>query len=249
MAWAMILGCAACAEPPMGAVGEADEADEALDTGGYDIAPMVFNGRPSTEGAVVALVDITTGAVCSGTAIRQDVVLTAAHCLDLFRMNDVLEGSSIAAPRRHYSVTSTLMHPAYNPFTLENDLGVVFLSRPFRGPLMQIGLPGAGLGQAPVGASLRVAGFGEDENGVNGVRREADVTLLSVARQSAVASNTTEGICDGDSGGPLIARIGGRDRAVGVVSAFSPAFIPGSPCAGDGIYTRVDAYLSWLSTL
>jgi secreted trypsin-like serine protease len=254
-AFAMITGaaCAACADVPPGwegTEGAVRAADEAMDTGGYDIAPMIFQGRTSAEGAVVAVVDIVTGAVCSGTAIRQDIILTAAHCLDGVRMTDVLEGGNLAAPRRRYAVARTVMHPNYNRFTLDNDLGVVFLATPFRGPLLQIGLPGAGLGQAPLGASLRVAGFGLDENGVRGVRREADVTLLSVAARTAIASNTAAGLCDGDSGGPLIARIGGRDRAVGVASAISPVFVPfGNPCAGDGIYTRVDAYLAWLSTL
>jgi secreted trypsin-like serine protease len=248
----MLLACAACAGElggPDVEVDEATQAADAADTGGYDIAPMIFNGASSAEGAVVALVDGNGSLVCSGTVIRQDVVLTAAHCLDGITIAEVLEGSNVAAPVRRYPALRTAMHPSYNPFTTANDIGVVQLGAPFLGPLMNIGLPRAGLGQVAVGSSLRVVGFGFDQNNVSGRRREATVTLNTVQPRVAFVSNTTAGACPGDSGGPLIANIGGRNRAVGVVSGVVPPLNPvANPCVGDGIYTRVDAYLAWLST-
>jgi secreted trypsin-like serine protease len=248
----MLVGCAACAGAPGdagGALGGSLEAAGATDTGGYDIAPMIFNGASSAEGAVVALVDANGALVCSGTAVRQDIVLTAAHCLDGITIAEALEGSNVAAPVRRYPALRTAMHPNYNRFTTANDIGVVQLGAPFQGPLMNIGLPRAGLGQVAVGSSLRVVGFGFDQNNVSGRRREATVTLNTVQPRVAFVSNTTAGACPGDSGGPLIANIGGRNRAVGVVSGVVPPINPAAnPCVGDGVYTRVDAYLAWLST-
>jgi len=211
---------------------------------------MIFNGATSAEGAVVALVDANGNLVCSGTAVRQDIILTAAHCFDGAAIAEVLEGSSITAPTRRYAVAQTVAHPNYNPGALTNDIGAVRLASSFRGPLMGIGLPRSGLGQVPVGSLLRVAGFGFDQNNLAGRRREASVTLTSVQTRVAFASNTAAGGCPGDSGGPLIANVGGRNRAVGVFAGIVPPPVPvANACAGDGIHTRVDAYLSWLSTM
>jgi hypothetical protein len=210
----MLLACAACAGELGGPDVEVDEATQAadvVDTGGYDIAPMIFHGASSAEGAVVALVDGDGSLMCSGTAIRQDIILTAAHCLDGITVPEVLEGSTVAVPGRRYPVAQTVMHPGYHRATTANDIGVVRLGAPFQGPILRIGLPQARLGQVAIGSLLRVVGFGLDQNSVSGRRREASVTLTSVQPRVAFVSNTTAGACPGDSGGPLIAVVWGGE--------------------------------------
>lgn len=54
-----------------------------------------------------------------------------------------------------------------------------------------------------------------------------------------------EDACSGDSGGPLVAELGGRQFVIGIVSR-------GVDCAkhqGAGIYTRVRALSTWISTM
>jgi len=238
------LWFAGCAEEPR------EAAAEATDSAAYDIAPMIFNGVSSGEGAVVALVDGNGDLVCSGTAVRSDLILTAAHCFDGVTITEVLEGATVTAPTRRYSVAQTLVNPGYNAATGANDIGVVRLGSPFRGSLLGIGTPRAGLGQLAVGAALRVVGFGFDQNNVSGRRREATVSLTSVLPRIALTTNTAAGTCAGDSGGPMIANVAGRNRVVAVTAGILPPANPvANPCVGDGFGTRVDAYLGWLSTL
>ena len=66
-----------------------------------------------------------------------------------------------------------------------------------------------------------------------------------VASTELCAEGDGAGSCYGDSGGPLVAELGGRQFVIGIVSR-------GVDCAkhqGAGIYTRVRALSTWISTM
>jgi hypothetical protein len=93
-----------------------------------------------------------------------------------------------------------------------------------------------------VGSELVFAGFGEDEEGVVGVKREVLATLTSFNESGREfrAGGDGNDTCLGDSGGPaLVALANGEWRLAGVISR-------GGECGLGGIYGVPLPELCWL---
>lgn len=116
--------------------------------------------------------------ICGGVIISATRVLTAAHCTEWFpeyplyiragSTNSQQGGQSI-------QVANTVDHPAYDPYTLNNDISILHLAGP-----LNLALPGIAAIAMPVqgaataaGTMSRVSGWGalyEDHAGVDYLR-------------------------------------------------------------------------------
>lgn len=238
----------------------------------------IINGNPPDapeHDAVVGLHQLTKkGAVyvlpfCSGTLVSPDVVVTAAHCLDVAKATKptfaTMKPSALAIyigddPSQDildhiYFVSGTVIYPSYNRFTNQNDIAVVQLSREITEPVEPVPHLPASLGftQADVGTLLNIAGFGDTEFGTWGVKLQADVTLGSLgcyvvgcpgpgdADTMIAYQQYTAGPCFGDSGGPAFVY---RDSVpyVGGVTSYGDG-----DCNVYGVSTRVDPYETWIN--
>jgi secreted trypsin-like serine protease len=209
---------------------------------------------------------------CSATLIASDVVLTAGHCLAKQSGNSisaispsdvrVFFGDSAGSGGVLATVSETLVHPQYNPFSLVNDIAILRLSQP--APVAPIpNLPASlGFDGGDVGTVLDFVGFGYSDLAKTdyGVKLHNTIPLGALGCPQAVypacpagAPTTTqfsysqsdagevEGPCNGDSGGPAFVTLGGTTYVAGVTSYGD------GPCDDYGVSTNVAAFEGWIA--
>ena len=189
-------------------------------------AAAMVGGAPSADQAIARHVVLVVGGrnLCTGVAIAPDLVLTAAHCVldnGKYRLMTV-EGRRSTTK----DVASVTPHPQFSPRADAPDLALVKLVAVPAPNLTPVAFSDR---RAPpsVGDRFIVAGFGV---GVQGDRRTAGklraATLVVTDRPSSQQLSLVDpqklgesaglGVCNGDSGGPVLDE---RDRTlVGVVS-------------------------------
>jgi transmembrane serine protease 11D len=197
---------------------------------------------------------------CGGTLIAQDVVLTAAHCVDnsIVRKDasriDVIDGTAfyaVGGERLH--VKAIFIHPQWNASTNDYDFALLKLAS-----LSTLGKAATLQSEVPrVGIKATVSGWGALSEGGNGSPDllAATVPLISteecnkkesynseITSQMLCAGERDGGIdsCQGDSGGPLV--VEHTPFLIGVVSF-------GEGCARSlkyGVYARVSAAIPWI---
>ena len=205
---------------------------------------------------------------CSGTLIKSDVVMTAAHC-----SRDISgKGYDIAAqvgsddfgPNTDspgwVSVSQLWWNPRYSTKSLANDLGLMLLDSPVDSSFAKpLSLPTSSQIAATKSITkFTILGWGIDQNGDSpGVLQGANILdQAAVAKKiwktsfnpltmiAAGAYNKKEkvysGGCSGDSGGPLVATLKNAKVLMGVTSWGSSNCNSARPT----IFTRVSYYLN-----
>jgi secreted trypsin-like serine protease len=189
------------------------------------------------------------------------IVLTAAHCIYAFQGN-ILKGDM------YVSVGKFALQPdegpiqvraydfpresgsgfSYNPTDYSDDIGLLFLVRPFKSvatfPKLHFGSPDWKLIKEDQ-QSLVVIGYGrlKDKDGFlteEGVKRYASIRASDFNNRSMFYSFSamSAGACAGDSGGGTY--ISQTNLLAAVTSRGA------RDCTGTGAQTRVDAYRAWL---
>lgn len=203
--------------------------------------------------AVVAI-DVAGEALCTGSLIAPNVVLTARHCVSetTEEVSCPARSAQITANRSASSLTilvgddaetaravakgASLVTPSSNVLC-DEDIALVVLDRNVTGitPLK------IRTGAVEEGERLRLVGYGKssDDSGAGEKLLRTNVPVVSV---TAHELQTGEATCNGDSGGPAIDEETGA--VVGVVSRGGPT------CSGPGtrnIFTRADAFASLIA--
>jgi secreted trypsin-like serine protease len=221
------VGCGVRTEPDEVVLGSTREAI----TNGVD---------DDDDPAVVAL--LTDGrVVCSGVLVTKSVVLTAAHCVARTVPETVLFGTN---PR---SASGTLIkvrdahaHPNFDPKTFDNDIALVALAE--EAPATPLPIATQSVNDSDVGREIRVVGFGSPGLSGDGTlhKRSGQTKIESYGwndfRFRAAPSQT----CNGDSGGPAVARIGDHDAVIGITSSGDP------DCLVFGRDIRIDRFASFV---
>lgn len=223
-------------------------ADGSGIVGGRTAAP---HSRP-----YMALLQIRGRLNCGGALVREDFVLTAAHCRIPIPYTVILGAHSLSgneSTRQQFSAIRSIPHPDYDGHA--NDIMLLKLSdRAQLNDVVQV-IP---LNRNRLGRTSRclTAGWGDvgDNSTLPAKLQEVNVTTLSqrVCRRRwrsvpiprtmlcGVGGSAFQGFCSGDSGGPLVC----DGAAAGVVS-FSGRRC-GDPRTPD-VYTRISSFSDWIT--
>ena len=217
----------------------------------------IFGGGVDTEHPEVMLLANRRGFLCTGTVIdasgQTGFMLTAAHCVteedgsalpaDEFV---VIPGQDFEESTTTFEVDSVSVEPSYDGSFAANDVAVVrFFAED--SALGTIPVLGAGEDALEVGDDLLLVGYGQtDLDADNSERRRVSRTIETLDEELVVYSQEdARGACFGDSGGPVLVRVGAEERVAGIISGGVSDGDEG--CAGGvGVAIRASRYAGFI---
>ena len=242
--------------------------------GGYKIPTegiyLSLQAQSNLASHVVGLVDTTntsTHSTCSAVLIAESVALTAAHCVlkvDPRKLFVVTDDAIFSVSERH-TVSAILIHSKYNaanniipkPDAPNYDLALIKFNGVLPARFMPVSFLSAASDRKNIWPVVAGYGYTSREKMDSGILR---FTLLKVesylAKQNYFSADQShgQGICLGDSGGPVFFTRGDDFILMGITSAaaaYNP-YVAGTlakdTCSGTSVFNNVLFYKNWIDS-
>ncbi|XP_037811494.1 trypsin-like [Lucilia sericata] len=225
-----------------------------------DLDGRIVNGVDTTIQAHPYQVSLQTNRgfhFCGGSIISEDVVVTAAHCMQRYKASQFkvrLGSTEYNQGGVLVAVKAFKYHELYNPDTMVYDVAVIKLATPVResSKIRYVKLSE----RTPVtGTKSVVTGWGALCAGCSGapkILQEVEVDIIDaelcasrkykygdeIKETMLCAAALRKDACQGDSGGPLVA----HNELVGVVSWGRGCALAAYP----GVYCDVATVRNWI---
>jgi hypothetical protein len=250
----------------------------------FTVSTRIINGtdvtndaHPGAYNTVALLKSATNKAFCTGSLIKQDLVVTAKHCLVGKKLEDIkiflgdsdqrLEEGVVIDPidfKVRYEQDWDMFFPSFDIawIKLEKPAPFPFKALPFLNDPKKLNL----------GQDIHLVGFGNsspiDGKIVAGKKLQGLTRLdeyLNNRRYFNILSfsgNKGQGTCHGDSGGPAYTQIDGQWYIIGVANGFDPVITTKSmvrttdsefpykvKCSeNQSLYSFVGAHQEWIES-
>lgn len=216
-------------------------------------------GNDTVGESIVAVYDAFLGQLCTGTLLRNNIVLTAAHCVGLFTEDMyVFFETEITDSSVPFQVDKVEISPIWSTRkhekTDKGDLAILrFVGKtPSNKKPAQL-LTFTKFKNLPDNAEVAVAGYGLND----GVEETGAGTLRSVKVNIAdkkfslsevtLDQRNNRGTCHGDSGGPAFIELGGRFYLWGVTSRGVDDLE--NDCDQFAAITHIYSHKTWISRM
>jgi secreted trypsin-like serine protease len=226
------------------------------------LAPQTSNGIvngttvPATDAlakSIVALVfkakenNVEKTALCTGTILDSETILTAAHCVkDVDKMavvftNDLSQLTQATATDLVRKMDRTAINSLYTGN--DNDVALVHFVGGLPAGFVPVQLINSDI-QLGEGTQLHVMGFGVSDPTNNqgaGVLRQTDSPLLGGQDDWLVSDESHTGVCFGDSGGPAFVQQNGQWIQIGVAHAVTD-----NKCSQYATHLNLGMFIPWI---
>lgn len=224
----------------------------------------ILGGTAASVGEYPTVVAITNAALCTGTLVGPDLVLTTTGCVSPELLGYSSQAEVTAATTvildtvevygsegRSIAASDTIPNPDFDVHALgQHDIGLVRLAESVTdrdpSPINRVH------DDAPVGVSSTLVGFGvtaaDDQSSAGQLHALTgkpstsceDTGTGTDANLLCFDQSDGTGSCSGDGGGPAFIDVNGVQKVAGA-SSFGD-----QNCASYGAFTRVDAELTFL---
>ncbi len=233
----------------IGCQGAAEESSGLRIRSGRDVTGNEHGPEATSTVGLIVTDSYGSDSTCSSALIRQDLLITAAHCVDGFSQITAFFGrdrDTAIYKKRLISAKKVAIHPAYKANGVEiapHDIALIQLNSDAPSTYFPVTVATDDSLINP-GDEVLLAGFGITESGGgSGTLRYTLATYSGKDDLGRLEINDPwrRGACSGDSGGPLFNLVNGRYQIAGVLSG-GPI-----PCRGVNYYTSVAEHLDFIS--
>ncbi|KAJ2842152.1 hypothetical protein IWW36_006013, partial [Coemansia brasiliensis] len=215
--------------------------------------------------------------LCGGTLLKNDMVVTAAHCMVDTTYNNVYQpnqvaicyGSSSVMKQSCTTARNITVHPSYDPITLTNDIALVQISALTL--TSNVNTIPIYAGDLPEGTKLTTMGWGKTQSNSSAslpstlMSVEIEIGSKKTCQEALPSYRSSDGpevcsvnaltpgkdSCQGDSGSPSIITSDGKPYLAALTSSGVDLANPGAAdCAtesGLAFYTHVYYFIDFIA--